>query len=804
MSAGTDHLNANESLAPNQSIVSASGTYQLILQGDSNLVLYKSYHNGTQRALWASNTVGRGAVTCVMQGDGNLVMYDGASHPIWASNTYGNPGSHLSMQDDGNLVIYRANNSASWASNTVQAPLPTGAPAHGDTMHGGEVLPVNQSVRSANGRYVLTFQGDGNLVLYKEYARYARKALWASNTSGRSVDVCIMQGDGNLVLYDPDGHPVWSSNTYGNNGARVAVQDDGNLVIYRANNSPVWASHTVQAALPGGPAAHGDTMSPGETLPVGGAIHSANGRYTFVFQADGNLVLYKTYPNHPQKPVWASHTSGRPIDVCIMQGDGNLVLYDLDAHPVWASNTHGNPGSRLVAQDDGNVVIYRPNATAAWATNTVQPALPTGPAAHGDTMNAGEILPVNQTLRSANGRYELTFQGDGNLVLYKIYPTHPRRALWATSTHGRTVDVCIMQADGNLVLYDPDAHPLWASNTYGNPGSRLVVQDDGNVVIYRANNTPAWATNTVQITLPSGPIAHGDTMRPGETLAPGDSVVSANGRYQFVFQGDGNLVLYKSFPSGAQRPLWDSRTNNRLVDVCIMQADGNLVLYDLDAHPVWASNSHGHPGSRLVVQDDGNVVIYSPGDNPVWNTVTQGMIIHWKTLVTLTNNVQTFISNQFDAMDELFTGGRVNLAMGTTEDLSGNTTLAPLANLDVGSCTRGGVTADQTSLYANRNNVGANDVVVYVVSTLIGGAGNFVGCASHPGGQPGAAVVVSNAQWLTAHEVGHVLDLSHVDSTIATNSDCLMWPNIGWTNTPPDLLNSEYQTMRDSNLTPIS
>src|SRR5215510_257118 len=121
MPAGTDHLNANEALAPNQSIVSANGTYRLVLQGDSNLVLYKSYRNGTQRALWASNTVGRGAVTCIMQGDGNLVMYDGASHPIWSSNTYGNPGSRLVMQDDGNAVIYRSNNSPSWASNTVQA-----------------------------------------------------------------------------------------------------------------------------------------------------------------------------------------------------------------------------------------------------------------------------------------------------------------------------------------------------------------------------------------------------------------------------------------------------------------------------------------------------------------------------------------------------------------------------------------------------------------------------------------------------------------------------------------------------------
>ena len=131
---------------------------------------------------------------------------------------------------------------------------------------------------------------------------------------------------------------------------------------------------------------------------------------------------------------------------------------------------------------------------------------------------------------------------------------------------------------------------------------------------------------------------------------------------------------------------------------------------------------------------------------------------------------------------------------------SGRTSHSPS---NVGQCTRGNPTADQNTLFANRNNAGANDVVVYVVSTLIGGAGNFVGCATYPNGQPGAAVVVSNAAWLTAHEVGHVLGLLHVSTTPPTNSNFLMWPNTSWTNTPPDLSSSEFKTMRDSNLTPI-
>ena len=98
------------------------------------------------------------------------------------------------------------------------------------------------------------------------------------------------------------------------------------------------------------------------------AITSANGRYRFIYQSDGNLVLYDG-----GTPLWASGTNGKPVGVCIMQGDGNLVIYGRAQQYVWDTATNGNPGSRLVVQDDGNVVIYRPDGSAAWATNTVRP-----------------------------------------------------------------------------------------------------------------------------------------------------------------------------------------------------------------------------------------------------------------------------------------------------------------------------------------------------------------------------------------------------------------------------------------------
>ncbi len=116
---------------------------------------------------------------------------------------------------------------------------------------------------------------------------------------------------------------------------------------------------------------------------------------------------------------------------------------------------------------------------------------PAQPSAHGNTMNAGEVLPPGQVLTSSNGNYRLTFQTDGNLVLYS-----GNVPLWASNTSATAS--CIMQTDGNLVVYAAGGHAAWASNTNGNPGSHLTVQDDGNVVIYRPDGRAVWASNTVR------------------------------------------------------------------------------------------------------------------------------------------------------------------------------------------------------------------------------------------------------------------------------------------------------------------
>lgn len=123
-----------------------------------------------------------------------------------------------------------------------------------------------------------------------------------------------------------------------------------------------------------------------------------------------------------------------------------------------------------------------------WIRNHLPPSPPpTGP----DILNEGEGLRPNEWITSADGRFDLVFQDDGNLVLYR-WDGVP---LWASNTGGSAGQTW-MQGNGNLVIYNASGVSVWTSGTNGNPGAYLIVQSDGNVVIYSGWGVPLWATNT--------------------------------------------------------------------------------------------------------------------------------------------------------------------------------------------------------------------------------------------------------------------------------------------------------------------
>lgn len=104
-----------------------------------------------------------------------------------------------------------------------------------------DALFPGDKLTSQNGKYYLTYQSDGNLVLY---TTISNRALWATNTNGRSAYRVAMQTDGNFMVYSAPNTAIWKTNTL-DKQAVLILQDDGNLVIYSGNN-PIWSSNTAQ------------------------------------------------------------------------------------------------------------------------------------------------------------------------------------------------------------------------------------------------------------------------------------------------------------------------------------------------------------------------------------------------------------------------------------------------------------------------------------------------------------------------------------------------------------------------------
>ena len=103
---------------------------------------------------------------------------------------------------------------------------------------------------------------------------------------------------------------------------------------------------------------------------------------------------------------------------------------------------------------------------------------------------SGHELAQGESILSKNSEYELRFQTDGNLVVYKVEDDAPQ---WATNTIDSDITKCIMQIDGNLVLYKTDGTAVWASDTFGVTGAYLILLDDGQLEIRKV----VW-TNTTE------------------------------------------------------------------------------------------------------------------------------------------------------------------------------------------------------------------------------------------------------------------------------------------------------------------
>jgi hypothetical protein len=752
---GARTANYTVGLEPGQTITSPGDVYQLAMQTDGNLVLYFDA-TGEHVPVWSTGTAGNPTADAVLQTDGNFVVYAAAGVALWSAGSSGSNPT-LAVQEDGNIAVYATNANgqyAAWASNTVGD--------RGPRLPAGQTLQPNQFLLSPTGEYKLQMSAEGVLALYSTQP-YACP-LWTAPTIAGTSGYATTPQAGSYAAVSPTGDldldapgttsPWWSASQTAaawtgagsGTGDYLTLQSDGNLVLYAPGGVARWDSGT--NSLRGFIFCAGTTLTAGEYLrpwtvstsgtatplaasPVPGQLDNE-----FVMQGTCNLVFYYDYG-----AVWASTTDatqagqkhaslgGTPSDYknCYakMQTTGNLVIY-APTYPggqkaIWSSGTDkgstafnvgaigpymtvpayvqktgtavpfvlsahgetlGNPsppskgkvltilsyifdalgfvftfvagplgdvfeigdalgnalGVASIAGDAGatanaGVTAHRGNAVVAQTTTTGGSALcGTGQLSSGSHLATG-LLTSGQCLISPNRQFELVMQADGNLVLYNHYGG----ALWATGTVGNPGAFLQVQANGSMgvVAADNRTQLFYATGSVGTPDPNLVLENTGNLVLYAHGTgggvpTAVWAAGSEQVTVSTCTATSGPNQLTPGVVQPGACLFSPNKKYRLQMQTDGNLVLtYVPL----DQPLWSSNTADHPGSWLQLWPDGSLTVEAPTAGQVWWPNGTT-PNAVLVLENNGNLELY--GDN----STPDQPVVPYSAWQTGTNNLQ--------------------------------------------------------------------------------------------------------------------------------------------------------------------
>ncbi len=167
--------------------------------------------------------------------------------------------------------------------------------------------------------------------------------------------------------------------------------------------------------------------------------------------------------------------------------------------------------------------------------------------------------------------------------------------------------------------------------------------------------------------------------------------------------------------------------------------------------------------------------------------------LHLRVLVPPSVGVPTLVSS----CEEVFRQANVSIVVKSTivlNNLSNSDQVTFTAVKVFNNCKSASVTREQEALFALAPGVDPADIVMVLVHSTDKAVD---GCAQHPAGRPGAIVTALCTKWTMAHEIGHLLGLSHV-----RQSSRLMFGSgtIGISADPPVLDQSEINQLRASSL----
>lgn len=373
--------------------------------------------------------------------------------------------------------------------------------------------------------------------------------------------------------------------------AKFVFQTDGNLVIYDLNGRPLW-----------------------ESTKIPGCSSGTNNCYVR-FQSDGNLVIY----NNNDVAVWQSGTKGSNLKLEISNEYPFLKISNpagLTAPDIKESDSV----TRFTNYSEGQFRVKNKGGAISTSVNscTISPALPVGLTFN--NINCEISGTVKSTIaRSVN--YIIKASNDVGFSLKTVRFDYVNPTTLSYSKDGLTLapgDIrqssavqLRFQKDGNLAIYDLNNTPLWASGvtfsdcTVDN-NCYAKFQGDGNVVVY-LGATPKWSSRTVSsknLVLEASNVAPFFKIYDEDSglLAPKVAIVNSrinitnrsNVNVTFNHTGGGAIKTCTISPALPTGMLFNATT-------CAITGKNTLTSNSSVAYTVTTSNDVGYSSTRVTL-----------------------------------------------------------------------------------------------------------------------------------------------------------------------------------------------------------
>ena len=605
-------------LAVGQGIASANGTFSATMAPDGNFVVKNLTNPSSTTQIWStalSPAPGSGA-TLLLQGDGNLGLYNSSHVPVWWPSTAPDPNDRLVLSNTGVLQIISSGGLLLWtnASNGIDT---RGVKTVNTTssLGFGQQMGVGSFLKTVNGLYTASLNAGCQLVVTRVADSHV---MWNSPNTYNAANcrsdayVNVQAYDGNVAVWPGGGQPSpWFTLTAPDRHDSLQLNNDGSLSVMSAGGLVLWTNA-------GGLTLNANhILGPGATLHVGGYLLSQNETYTALLRSDGNFVVVN---NTTKATLWSTAVATAPGSGAALtfQGDGNLSLTNTAGTPVWWPGTAPEPNDRLFLSNTGQLQIYSTGGLLLW-TNTANGVNSSGlkTANHTSTLGYNQRFNVGQSLSSSDLAYRASINSSCQLEIVKVATstiqwTSPISALSGGCSGGYFT----VQSDGNVALFQDGTTARWWTGTAPYSGNRVTLESSGVLVEYAANNAVLWSSNA-SIVPPTG--GGGAVLLSNQSLPQSSQLVSTNAAYVAKISNTCQLVVTRVADSHV---MWTS-SNTAIQSGCSTGSvgfgiTGDVTLYSAPGTVAWHAGSSPGSGTRLVLTTAGTLVEQTVGGVNAW------------------------------------------------------------------------------------------------------------------------------------------------------------------------------------------